>query len=387
MLLCGSGDAASPYNNLVKSREEEEMEQEWGQSYLEISRGDLQHNARTVTDYVGCPVIGVVKCDGYGVSTIEAAAAWCQAGAAMLAVSEPEEAFALREAGFLREDILLLTPTANPFLLERLLAEDIILTVTGPDCALRYVQAAKGRTVRVHVAADTGMGRFGLRWTELEQFRQIYQTPGLQFEGIFSHFSASFQPSGKEVHRQLDRFLSLTETLTRLGLPVGLRHIANSCAALRFPETRLDAVRIGSALVGRLPVHVPVSLRPVGQFRAMVVDCKTLRRGDTTGYAALCRVHRDTTVAIVSLGHQSGFGLEKQPQSFRVRDLLRNLWHLVRTFRRQPVVWYQGQALPVVGRIGTQFTLVATGNSGLRPGEYVSATVDMMLPPPHRKYI
>ena len=44
--------------------------------YLEISRADLAHNARAVCDYVNVPVIGVVKCDGYGVSGPEAAAAW-----------------------------------------------------------------------------------------------------------------------------------------------------------------------------------------------------------------------------------------------------------------------------------------------------------------------
>lgn len=363
------------------------MEQEWSQSYLEISRGDLQSNARTVVDYMRCPVIGVVKCDGYGVSTAEAAAAWRSAGVRFFAVSEPEEALALREAGFVQEDILLLSPVVSPPLLSALLQAGIILTVTSSACARRYAQAGGGKPVRVHVAADTGMGRFGPRWTEVNQFREIYLTQGLQFEGIFSHFSAAFQKSGKEVRRQLARFLSLTDTLSREGFPVGIRHIANSCAALRFPETRLDAVRIGSALVGRLPVHVPVALRPVGVCRAMVVDCKTLRRGDTTGYAALCRVHRDTRVAVLSLGHQSGFGLVKQSQSFRLRDLFREQFHLLRTFRQQPVVWYQGQALPVVGRVGTQFTLVSIGDSGLRCGDFVSAHVDMMLPPPHRKYI
>ena len=149
------------------------MEQEWSQSYLEISRGDLQYNARTVANYVGRPIIGVVKCDGYGVSTAEAAAAWRSAGVTLFAVSEPEEALALREAGFTREDILLLTPVVSAPLLSALLEAGIILTVTGPECARRYAQAGAGRPVRVHVAVDTGLGRFGLRWNEIDAFRQV----------------------------------------------------------------------------------------------------------------------------------------------------------------------------------------------------------------------
>ena len=82
--------------------------------YLEISREDLAFNAKTITEYVDVPVIGVVKCDGYGVSGPEAARAWVSAGVTMLAVSDPAEAFALREAGFAEEDILLLAPVGDP---------------------------------------------------------------------------------------------------------------------------------------------------------------------------------------------------------------------------------------------------------------------------------
>ncbi len=72
--------------------------------YLEISREDLAFNAKAITEYVGVPVIGVVKCDGYGVSGPEAARAWVSAGVTTLAVSDPAEAFALRDAGFTGED-------------------------------------------------------------------------------------------------------------------------------------------------------------------------------------------------------------------------------------------------------------------------------------------
>ncbi|MCD8384689.1 MAG: alanine racemase [Clostridiales bacterium] len=356
---------------------------ELSQGYLEINRHDLRENARRVMDTVGCPVIGVVKCDGYGVSAAEAAAAWQSAGVSMLAVSEPEEALALRRAGFRKTDILLLSPD----LVDALISEGIILTVTGPENARLYAAMSNGRPVRVHVAADTGMGRFGLRWDDPEEFRAVYETPGLSFEGCFSHFAASFETSGRMTALQLERFLSLTEALAAEGFPVGLRHIANSCAALRFPETRLDAVRIGSALVGRLPVTVPVELHRVGAYQAMVVDVRTLRRGDTTGYGAICRVRRDMKVAVVALGHQQGFSLVHRPECFRVRDLLRYVHGLLRSRHTPQTVLYRGQALPVVGRVGTQFTLVDVSGIDLAPGQYVSANVDMMLPPPRRRYV
>ena len=355
--------------------------------YLEISRADLAHNARAVCDYVNVPVIGVVKCDGYGVSGPEAAAAWVSAGVTTLAVSDPAEALALRCAGFTDLDILLLAPVADGELLDALLDAGVILTVSGPACARFYAPRQGERPARVHVAVDTGMGRFGTRWTDTEQLLEVYRTPGLSFEGIFSHFAASFEAGSAQTMAQLERFLSAVSALEKQGVQAGVRHIANSCAALRFPETRLDAVRVGSALVGRLPVPVPVELKRVGVFKAGVVDRRVLRKGDTTGYASICRMKRDTDAAVVAIGHHNGFGLVKRPDRCRPLDLLRAVKQALDLHRRPPVVRWQGKALPVVGRIGTQYTLVDASGTQLKPGDMVTAEVDMLFPNPHRRYI
>lgn len=355
--------------------------------YLEISRDDLRFNAAAVAEYVGVPVIGVVKCDGYGVSVQEAAAAWVSAGVATLAVSEPSEAFALRRAGFTDQDILLLAPVGGEALLRALIDDGIILTVSSPAGAAFYAQHRGERTLRVHTAVDTGMGRFGVRWTDTDALLEIYRTEGLAFEGIFSHFAAAFESGNARTMEQLRRFHAALDVLTQHDIQPGLRHIANSCAALRFPETRLDAVRVGSALVGRLPIQSPVALKKVGTFKACVVERRVLRRGDTTGYASICKLKRDTDAAIVAIGRHNGFGLVKRPERLRPLDLLRAVKQAVELYRRPPVVFYQGKPLPVIGRVGTQYTLVDAGGTDLAPGSVVTAELDLLFPNPHRKYI
>lgn len=355
-------------------------------SYLEISRADLAANAKTVVDYVGVPVIGVVKCDGYGVSSIEAARAWISAGVTTLAVSDPAEALVLRQAGF-PQDILVLAPVADPEMLDALLDGGIVLTVSGPESARRYAQRGGGRSVRAHVAVDTGMGRFGTRWMDTQELLGIYRTEGIAFEGIFSHFAASFAPGKEKTMEQLERFLSAVSALEAQGVNVGTRHIANSCAALRFPETRLDAVRSGSALVGRLLASIPVQLKRVGTFKASVVDRRTLRRGDTTGYGSVCAMKEDTEVAVVAIGRYNGFGLTKWPERLRPLDWLRALKQAYSQYRHPPVVRYQGKALQVVGRVGTQYTLVETGGTGIAPGDVVTTDADVFFPNAHHRYI
>lgn len=355
-------------------------------SYLEISRADLAANAKTVVDYVGVPVIGVVKCDGYGVSSIEAARAWISAGVATLAVSDPGEALVLRRAGF-AQDILVLAPVSDPELLNALLDSGVILTVSGPESARRYARCRGTRPVRAHVAVDTGMGRFGTRWTDTEELLEIYRTGGITFEGIFSHFAASFAPGREKTMEQLERFLSAVSALEGAGITVGTRHIANSCAALRFPETRLDAVRSGSALVGRLLASIPVKLKRVGVFKASVVDRRTLRRGDTTGYGSVCAMKKDTEVAVVAIGRYNGFGLVKWPEHLRSWDWLRALKQAWSLYRNPPSVRYQNTDLRVIGRVGTQYTLVETGGTGIAPGDVVTTDADVFFPNTHHRYI
>lgn len=353
-------------------------------NYLEISREALAYNADAIRNYVQTPIIAVLKCDGYGVSLPEAARIWADHGAAMFAVSQPQEALALRQAGF-QQDILLLSPVADAHTLMQMLELGIILTVTGPENA-RFYQSF-GQPIRAHIAVDTGMGRFGLRWTDIDAICGIYAMEGFTFEGIFSHFSASFEKTYRKTKLQLDRFLELTDSLDVLGISVGMRHIANSCAALRFPHTRLDAVRIGSAFIGEVGADIPILLKRAGVLKAQVVDSKTLQAGDTTGYASICRVRRDTGAIVVALGHENGIGFLKTPDGFRPRDLAAYMVQLLRNRRNPPWVEYEGQRLPLVGRIGSQYSLFDAGGLTIVPGEYVTAQADMLFPCRERRLV
>ena len=83
----------------------------------------------------------------------------------------------------------------------------------------------------------------------------------------------------------------------------------------------------------------------------------------------------------------SGFGLVNRPELLRPVDLLTCLHHLLRGCLHPPAVRWEGETLPVVGRIGSQFTLVDAGGTDLKPGDYVCAPVDLMLTPPERRFV
>ena len=355
-------------------------------NYLEISRAALRRNAAAVREAVEVPIIGVIKCDGYGVTLQEAAAAWQAAGVTMFGVSRPEEALSLRKLGF-REEILLLCPAADTETLGQLVENNIILTVSSFENARFYTMASPRHPVRVHIAIDTGMGRFGIRWNDLQQIQAVYHLSGLSFEGIFSHFSHSFEAHFCDTKRQLARFRKLTDALNGEGYPLGVRHIANSCAALRFPETRLDAVRIGSALVGRLPVGTGVKLEPVSVFKARVADSRALQPGDTLGYGGYFKVKRYSKAVVVALGREDGFGLMPRPDRLRTRDLLAWLRRVIREWRHPPFVSWHGQKLKLLGRVGSQYTIFDATGLPVQPGDLVEWEGNPMLSHCERRFV
>lgn len=346
-------------------------------NYISIRREVLERNARSVMDYMTVPVIGVVKMDGYGMGVAEAAKVWLEAGVNMLAVAEPWEALAIREAG-IETDILLMAPVADREIFAALLEKSVIFTVSDLDNAKFYLENAGSQALRAHVKADTGMGRFGVRWTDISQLKQIYALEGIHFEGIFSHFGKSFENEFSMTKLQLERFLGAVQALQDAGIQVGMRHIANSCAALRFPQTHLDAVRMGSALVGALMVSVPVKLETPHTFRARVVAVKDLKAGDTSGYALVYKAKKDMRAAVVGIGTDFGFGMTGAPDPYPVRDLLSYLYHLYLRWKNPPYAVFNGKRLPLIGRIGSQYTTFDATGCEVKPGDWVEVPMSLL---------
>ena len=353
-------------------------------NFIEISTQALEENAKTVCAYVGVPVIGVVKLDGYGVTPAVAARAWQKAGVTMFAVAESAEALALREAG-ITEDILLMSPVADAQSVQKLLDGGIILAVGDLTDAARYLQYSEN--VRVHIKVDTGMGRFGIRWDDKKTLEAVYAQAGLRIEGIFSHFASSFEKEYKQTKLQLARFMEAVQAVEQAGFQTGMRHIANSCAALRFPQTHLDAVRVGSALVGALPAAVPIKLQKAFACKAQVVALKRLKKGDTMGYASICKAKKDMTVAVVAIGQSYGFGTIAVPEATPVRNFVSYVRDVLRRYRQMPCVKVNGKALPMVGRLGSQYTLFDASGAEVQPGDYVQIPISILHYQGARKYI
>lgn len=267
-----------------------------GRSELTVDLGAIRRNARTLlAALAGAELWAVVKADGYGHGAVDVAGAALGAGATALCVATVPEGLALRGAlGNAR--ILVMGPATSREIAE---ARDASLELVVADGEIP-------EGVRVHLKLDTGMGRWGL--SELP-------APDRDVVALMSHF-ASADCDEAYTRLQLERFLAATAA--HPSLP---RHIANSAAALRCPEARLDAARCGIALYGISPFGTDPAadgLEPALRWESYLAQVRRVQPGDSTGYGRRWIAERPTWIGIVPVGYADGFRRDLTGAEIRV---------------------------------------------------------------------
>jgi len=323
----------------------------------------------------------VVKGNGYGLGIEPLTELLLSENVMHFAVTEPCEAEAIRQLSDTAE-ILMLRPSCDPAVLERLLNTNTICTVSSlEDATVLSAMAQSADTIaRVHIKIDTGMGRYGFRCDEIQRIAQVYQLPGLSVTGTYTHFHSSFI-NEQETRAQYKRFEAALQSMRAAGFEPGMCHCCNSSAALKFPEMHMDAVRIGSALLGRVLSGNSVGLQRSGWAEASVDELHQVQKGESTGYGAGWVAKRDTTLAILPIGYFHGFGTEYGRDLFRLRDGIRNaISSILAALRgKQLTVTIKGKNYPVCGHIGMLHTAVDVTGSDVRQGDVARLEVNPLL--------
>lgn len=317
-------------------------------------------------------VYGVIKGNGYGLGLIPLAKFLWAHGVTRFAVTEISEIRALREADFSQAEILMLRETQLSEELESLLELDAVATVGSPETAGAMEAAAKaaGKKFPCHVKLDTGMGRYGFFPEDTDAIAAVYRRESLDVQGIYTHFHSAFS-SEKDTKAQFAAFRSALSALENMGIAPGIRHCCNSSAFLKYPEMHLDAVRLGSAILGRLSFSGAASLKPVGHCEAQIELIREIPKGHTVGYGAAFRAKRDTRIAVCGVGYFHGFGMGAADDLFRFRDCVRKALSAVKSFLRRDAVYVTvcGKRARVLGHIGMVQTICDVTDIPCRVGD------------------
>lgn len=338
----------------------------------------LKHNINVIKKRTsGKPIMGIVKCNGYGMGLIEYSEFLLSSGIDLLGVSCFEEATALREAG-IDSDIVLLTSYSDTDILKAVVKNNITATVGSVDAAKKLEAAGKQLSVvpNAHLEINTGMGRCGFDPSDIQKILSLKDLK-IDISGTFSHFSFSFAKSDKYVLNQLNIFLDTVKALNDNNFKTGVLHIANSNAAMRYEKTHLDMVRIGSALLGRIENASAFGLKKVGILSSEVIELNHLKKGSNVGYANTFKVKRDTDTAIVPVGYADGFATEKMKDTYRFTDRLRYIKNGL--FPGKLCACVNGETVPILGRTGMFNIILDVTGKGVKPGDKVTLNANPIL--------
>ena len=323
-----------------------------------ISENAIRHNFECIKKSIpdNVKIMPVIKADGYGHGALIFAKAM-EDKSDYFAVAILEEALELRQSG-INIPIMLLGYT-NPICFEEALNNDITITILSKDDAKILSETAKsmGKTAKIHIPIDTGMGRIGFSPDEnaIEEILEIASLENIFLEGIFTHFATSDEEDKEFTHLQADRFKKFKAMLENKGLDVKIYHCANSGAIIGHKEFSFDMVRAGIILYGLYPSDEvdkkELDLKPVMSLESHISFVKTIKKGDSVSYGRTFTAEKEMKIATIPVGYADGY-----PR------LLSNKGRVI----------VRGEYAPIVGRICMdQFMIDVTHIENVNVGDRV----------------
>lgn len=315
-------------------------------SWAEIDLDALAHNLRVIRNRVGfkVQVLAAVKANAYGHGAVECARRLESEGVDWFGVALPEEGIELRKAGIGRPILCLGGFWSGQE--AACLREHLTPVVYGFDMIESLDRAAfdAKTTADVHVKIDTGMGRLGVRESELPRFiTRLKSFQNIRVDGLMTHLAAADDDAHEEFTKhQLEKFEEAVRVFREHGFSPTFIHAANSAGTFAHARAEENMVRPGGTLYGFVRDVLPSSvdtppLRPVMSLHSRVMLLKQVSKGEKLGYGCTFETKRDSLIATIPIGYDDGY---RRALSNRGRVIVR------------------GQFAPIVGRVSMDLTLI-----------------------------
>lgn len=301
-------------------------------AWVEVDLAQLRRNWDAIARYcpAGVGIACVVKDDAYGHGALPLAEIALEHGAEMLVVASVTEALELRQGGIEAAILILGERSRDEY---AVCLQHNFAACVGSHAALaelnKAVQAL-GRAMPVHLKIDTGMSRYGFRWSEAEElFSALRKSPEIVVEGIMSHFAMSDELDKTFANLQLARFKQVLSAARDAEIEPRYRHICNSGGFLDLPEAHFNLVRIGILPLGVYPSKVCRRLEgiaPIMSVKSRLAVVKELQPGDHVGYGMRFTAEKSMRNGVIPVGY--GFGYPR----------VRNQGHVLIHGQRAPLI-------------------------------------------------
>jgi len=287
-------------------------------AWAEINLDAIKHNYNEIRRITNpkAKIMAIIKADAYGHGFEKVASVLEKCGVDALGVATANEALEIRKSGF-SLPVLILGVTFNDEY-EKLIENDISLCVSDLQNAydISKTAVAIGKTAKIHIKLDTGMGRIGFVCNEqndnvINEILEISKLPKIKIEGIFSHFAKADEKDPSYTHLQFDRFIKICNSLEKEGLNIPLRHICNSGGIIDYPDYHLDMVRSGIITYGLYPSEEvskdKINLIPAMTLKAKIIKIKEISSDSPISYGGKHIATKGQRIATIAIGYADGF--------------------------------------------------------------------------------
>ncbi|SDU62093.1 alanine racemase [Desulfobacula phenolica] len=331
----------------------------------------IQHNVQHLKQMIPgqSKFMAVVKANAYGHGAIRVAQKALKSGADWLGIARLNEAVELRKAGI--QAPILMFGYIHPSQVRVAVDLDLVITVYEFEMAQQLSREARrsNKYVKAHLKVDTGMGRVGMiidkpdknpscqtaekqreikqsaRKKAVKEIKKILRLPGIDLNGIYTHFAAADSKDKTYTQMQIDLFTSLLEDLRKEAVDLEVCHAANSAGIIRFARSHFDMVRAGISLYGLYPSfevdQSKVALVPAMSLTSIVTAVRNVPKGFYVSYGRTHKTQKPTRLASIPVGYADGFS---------------------RLFSSNGTMLVKGYKAPIVGRVCMDQTMIDVGD-------------------------
>ena len=324
----------------------------------DIDLGRLSRNVETLKRKINGPALmAIVKANAYGHGLVQSAQAAKRGGADWLATALLEEAIDLRNAGVSGPILTWLNTLDDRF--EECISKDIDLGINSLESLSAICAAAGkvGKSARVQVKVDTGLGRNGVTLDDLPNLisalKQAQSAGQVKVVGVFSHFAYADEPSNPTIGEQINNFKIAVDALTDANFELEVKHLSNSAATLGLPHTYNNLVRPGLAIYGISPSPevgeaTEHDLKPVMRLRSPIILIKDVPAGTGVSYAHQYHTKNQTKLALIPAGYADG---------------------IPRAASNKGPLLIDGKRFTISGRVCMDQFVVDIGDANVKPGD------------------
>lgn len=288
------------------------LEEKVHDTVMEINLNSIVHNLNFYRSKLlpGTKVMVMVKAFAYGSGSFEIANVLQYNKVDYLAVAYADEGVALRKEG-IHLPIMVMSPESNAF--EKIISnclEPEIYSIQILKSFINHLKLSGVKQYPIHLKLDTGMHRLGFETNDVPCILELLNDETIKVKSVFTHLAASESDEHDAFTKeQLNKFDKMYASLRNNLHYDTLRHVANTAAILRFPESHYEMVRLGIGLYGVENVgNFEHELQRVAELKTTVTQVRKVTKGESIGYSRRGVLTHDAEIATIKIGYADGYG-------------------------------------------------------------------------------